>query len=211
MSLLAVGFSRIYGATGHWNCPGLKSAAAGGSFDRSRSSSCEPLLKRQLTFPGGPSGEQSCDADILVQVLPMDSSPPANQPPVFALLGRGMQQSGVPVQGNREGPAIAQFHIQRVRPYRYVLGMGDCDLNRGSTHPKPPSVPCGVLLPGSESERSLRGRIPRCLAIGPDSARTLRFCPLAQHAHGAAHRGQRRKRKSGTAPPATPSALFHYN
>ena len=178
---------------------------------RTGGSSRQPLHEGHLTFPGRSACQQSCHADIFLQVLPMNSASPGNQPPVLALFGRSVQESGIPGEGNGEGSAIVQLDRQRVRRNRHVFSKGDFHLNRGSTHSKPPSSPRGVLRRDSKFGRFLRGKIPSLFAIGWDRARILRSYPPAKRVHGEARRGRRQKRKSGTAPPATPLVSIHYN
>lgn len=44
----------------------------------------KPFLKRGLAFPGRFAGEETLDADVLVEFVPMNAMPSADQAPVFA-------------------------------------------------------------------------------------------------------------------------------
>ena len=60
----------------------------------------EPFLEGILAFPGGFAGYEPLDADVLVQLVPMNPAASPYQPPCFAF-GRGcMHQSREPSEGN---------------------------------------------------------------------------------------------------------------
>src|SRR5687768_3418194 len=74
----------------------------------------EPPLQGGLALAGGAAGENALDADVLVQVGPVDAGAPADQPPVGAL-GRGpVSEARVPRQRRRDRPTITQLELHRL-------------------------------------------------------------------------------------------------
>jgi len=74
----------------------------------------EPALQRGLRFPGGPTGEEILDADVLIELGPMNPVAAADEPPVRALGDGAVRESGIPGQGNGECPTIHQVDDQRI-------------------------------------------------------------------------------------------------
>jgi len=58
--------------------------------------------------------QETLDFDVLVHERPVDAQTVANQFPFSPLLGRGVQQSGKPLQRGRDFPAIGEQHEERV-------------------------------------------------------------------------------------------------
>ena len=74
----------------------------------------EPPAKGLLTLPGRPSRKESFNTDILVQVRPVDTLSPTNEPPIAPLFFSGMYQSGIPGQWDSDSPAISKLYGQRI-------------------------------------------------------------------------------------------------
>jgi hypothetical protein len=74
----------------------------------------EPLLERMLTLSRRPADEQVLDADVFVEVWPVDSSSLADEPPATPLLDRAVKEAGIPGQRHRDGAAVGQLDRQRV-------------------------------------------------------------------------------------------------
>lgn len=69
-------------------------------------------------------GEETVDADVFIELGPMDPVATADQFP-FRLLGRrSMSQARVPRDGHRHGATIGQVHDQRVLGHADTLRSG---------------------------------------------------------------------------------------
>lgn len=61
----------------------------------------KPSLKGSLAFSGGLAGKEILDADVLVQLGPVDAAAVSDQPPMVSLVGCPVGKSRIP--GNRYG------------------------------------------------------------------------------------------------------------
>jgi hypothetical protein len=61
-----------------------------------RLAALQPLLQRRLAFSRRPSGDQAVDAQVFIQIWPMNTFAAANQPPVVPLLRCAVEKPGVP-------------------------------------------------------------------------------------------------------------------
>lgn len=142
----------------------------------------------------GCSAQQSADADILVDVGPVDTSTIADETPVAALICLGVEQAREPRQGRAHSPAIGQVDNQ-------VVFIGpDVDrpgirLRAGSSHAMPPGTPLDVRpravpvdearVPGTDSTTpkipapartwQRRRPAPRGREAAPALGRSVRF------------------------------------
>lgn len=91
----------------------------------------QPLLERRLALAGGPAGQQAFDVEILIEILPVNTLPFADQPPVIAFFLGGMYQPGEPGQWHGDRPAITQTDAQGIFGYGQGSGAGDFDFNFG--------------------------------------------------------------------------------
>ena len=97
----------------------------------------EPLLERSLTLPRPDTTQQVLDADILIEIRPVDPLSSAHQSPMEALRRRRMYESRIPRQGDRDRSSIDQVHSERVFIDHHARGTRRPVLNRRSTHPTP--------------------------------------------------------------------------
>src|SRR5262249_21760336 len=118
--------------------------AGHGSLSRfllfSRVSAVEPFSQRALAFRGTLPQEQVDDADILVQVRPVDADAPADQPPVAALLGRRACQARKPTQRSNDRPPVSKVDGNLFLVQRHRDSLGERYLTRQRTHPSAPST-----------------------------------------------------------------------
>ena len=100
----------------------------------------QPAPERGLALPGRAPGQQSLDADVLVDCFPVDAFAAADQPVVRPFGSGGVEEPREPRQGDRDRPAVAQVDAQGVgvdgnahRVRQWVLG-------GQSTDPIPPGL-----------------------------------------------------------------------
>lgn len=70
------------------------------------------------------------DADVFIEIGPVDSLAAADQAPVGAFSGVSGGQAWKPSQGNGQDTAVEEFHDQQVVPHLYRLRPGRASLNR---------------------------------------------------------------------------------
>lgn len=75
----------------------------------------------------------------------MDALSPSDKPPVVPLLGRAVEETWKPRQGNGYGTSVIEIYNQAVIRDGNVLGQSCSDFNRQSTHSKPSAnCPCSA-------------------------------------------------------------------
>jgi len=77
----------------------------------------EPALKRSLGFTGPPPRQEALNANVLIQIRPVNSFAVADKSPVGALNMCPMRQSWEPGERRRDGPAIHQVHGKGIVAY----------------------------------------------------------------------------------------------
>lgn len=74
----------------------------------------KPLFQRRLAFAGGFPGKKVFDANVFVQVGPMNSLSLADQTPIAPLGNRSMRQPRIPCQGHSDRPPVGKLDGERV-------------------------------------------------------------------------------------------------
>ena len=82
----------------------------------------EPFLKRRLAFTGWSACEEVLDADVFVELVPVNSVPSADQSPALTFYGCGMNEARKPSQWHGQAPSIAQLDGERVFRHRHRFG-----------------------------------------------------------------------------------------
>jgi hypothetical protein len=77
-------------------------------------------LKRRLGLCRGTTGQQIFNRDVFIEVWPGDTGASSDDVPILPLNRGAMREPRVPLQGDRDSPAIDQFDEQLVS--------GDADL-----------------------------------------------------------------------------------
>ena len=88
------------------------------------------MPKRALCLARRPTGEKASDADVFVEIRPVDAFPAPDQPPVRTLGGRPMYKARVPGQGHANGSAVDEVNHQRVVRDCHLLGKRRPQLTR---------------------------------------------------------------------------------
>lgn len=138
-------------------CRASDCTRSGGATCTARSTPLQPFSERRLALSRCLASQQTLHADVLVQTRPMDTHAAADQSPFSSLRRRAVQETGVPRQWHGYGSPVTQVDAQAVLCHPYIVGEGNFNFDRGSTHSKPPIVRFGSQLPSSEFERSPPG------------------------------------------------------
>ncbi len=104
----------------------------------------EPFLKRGLAFSGRFSRKQALDADVLVELVPMNAMPTADQSPALAFYLCGVDQSREPGKGHGQTSSVTEFYGQCVFCHSYRFSYRHSDFNCRSIHPMSPEGCPGV-------------------------------------------------------------------
>ena len=86
-------------------------------------------MERGLRFTRTPTPKQALNADILVEVGPVDPFAPPDQPPVASLSGRPVHEPRVPRKRHGQGPTIHQIDDQCILGDTDVLSQGGTQIN----------------------------------------------------------------------------------
>src|SRR5207244_2248979 len=89
----------------------------------------KPLSQRLLTLARGLSCDQPFDADVLVELRPMNPFTAANQLPCRSLSRRTVDQARIPRERHRNRAAVTEIHRQRVLCDGYVRCCWDNDFS----------------------------------------------------------------------------------
>lgn len=69
----------------------------------------EPALNRRIAFAAASAGQESFNANVLVEVGPFDGVPVAEQTPVLSLGFGAVKQTWIPRPRHAQAPAVGQF------------------------------------------------------------------------------------------------------
>jgi len=95
----------------------LQMTALGFGFSR-----FQPALQRCLCLAGPASRQQALDADVLIQVGPVDSRTLSNEPPVSPLSGSTVAEAREPSETHTDRTAVGEIHGQGVVADAELLG-----------------------------------------------------------------------------------------
>ena len=137
------------------------------------------------------------DADILVEIRPVDSFPAADQPPIPTLAWRRMNEPGIPRQRYRNRPSVGEIDGECVVADRHAFGARRPPLNRRSAHPTLSGVAPRWRGPVREyvPVRSAGSRHPP--EDGQDRAKPWRALSLVPREHAEVPTGRPRRRRTG--------------
>jgi hypothetical protein len=74
---------------------------------------------------------------MFVKIRPLNGIPIPQQVPILPLLGRGMQEPGIPLKRDADAPTIVERDNELLFPYSNVNGYW-LSLKDQSSHAKPP-------------------------------------------------------------------------
>jgi hypothetical protein len=131
----------------------------------------EPPAKRLLRFTGSSAGQKTGDADVFIQVRPVDALAARNQAPVGALRRRPVSQTREPGQRRRNRPAIREVRHQRVVTNADAPGQRFRYFIPRSTHAMTPTKKQPVPRSAARSAESPPGRNLCFFPNGPGPAR----------------------------------------
>src|SRR5436309_2054595 len=117
----------------------------------------EPAMQRLLVLTGRSSQDQVLDADVLVEIRPVNPLAAPDQTPVAPLVRSAMQQAWIPCEGHRDRPPIVQVNRQGVFTDGDVLCPDVRELSRRSIHTNLSEEAPGSLRSTSGSAESLHG------------------------------------------------------
>ena len=133
---------------------------------------CQPFLERRLALTRRESGKQSLNADVFIQVRPMDTEAASNKSPVVSLLRCPALQTRIPHERRCDRSAVDQVDDQCISRHPDLLGPWCRDLTRQNTHATTSVGVHDVLRPTDESALTQGVRIQRFGAVAQD----LVFC-----------------------------------
>jgi len=128
-------------------------------------------LRRDRTGAAGRGGaaQESFGAEVFVDIRPMDAVPTAARSPVRPLLGRGVQQSGIPCQRNRDRAPVDEIDAQRILVATHVFdALARANLRRIHGPPFPLTIiplgdgSCQLRPPARRSCRENHANYPAC-------------------------------------------------
>jgi len=90
----------------------------------------EPALERPLTFSGGLSGQETFDADVLIQVRPVNSHATPYEAPMIPVLTSAVEQPWVPGKRYHHGSTIHEVNGQRIIRHLDFLSPRNLHLSR---------------------------------------------------------------------------------
>ena len=74
----------------------------------------EPFAERVLCFTRRPTSEETANADVFVQIGPVNALASANQAPVRAFRWSAMREAGIPEQRHAHGSPVDEVDHERV-------------------------------------------------------------------------------------------------
>ena len=127
-------------------------------------SGVQPVCQRGFTLAAASAGKQPINADMLIQIRPLNCIAIAKQHPMLLLVCSCVQQPRIPHKRDAQEPPIAQVHNDLIVTDFYRCGRG-VGLKHQSSHSTPPVYDSHVSpssavshLPHAQDTRDLRPR-----------------------------------------------------
>ena len=96
------------------------------------------------TLTGRPSGKEALDADVLVEVGPMNALTATDQPGMGSLGGAPVKEAWIPGQWGGDGASVGQLNDQRIIGNLHCGGLEGCGIKNQSSHASAARVGVGA-------------------------------------------------------------------
>jgi hypothetical protein len=106
-------------------------------FDHLSLAHAQPTIKRLLAFSAMAASQKLLDADVFIQVGPLNGVPIPQQLPILPFRVLGEQEPWIPRQGYDQAPSIGQIDNQVVSRY-FNFHCRRFDLKHQSIYAMPP-------------------------------------------------------------------------
>ena len=73
-----------------------------------------------MTLARSPTCEKALDADVFIQIRPMNSLASTDQSPVLQLRGSGMRKPREPRKWSHDGSSVREIYGERIIAYRHA-------------------------------------------------------------------------------------------